>query len=600
MKKAAICVTSIFLVLGLLLVSCDGQPPIDKTTPVRNATVDAAKPYDAIHWGLFHDQVTSSTTTPRGGSDIAVTTQGTYSLYIPQGLQPKSRTLLILVPNGKTSKEFASSEIGKRWIDLSYSTKEFAVVFAEPQDGTWNVSLASTGRDERAFMYDLFASIRNKKVNVTNAFLSVDKNGASLIGYGAGADMAGVLAAGWPAMFSNTTLVEPTSFPAVIPTLLDEGAYPYIIDGKKGFGELKNGNIAMPLYISSNNPSLKAHYMDTWSEVNFNAYAGDKTIDRTFTKAVSLNDSDVGEIYQVARANGRFMGYPGGTIRAHLDFSSSRFKTFEEQLDGLLRRWKVYTPASYNASVETPMVVVLHGSSAAISDIAEESRWTDVADAAGCLVTFIQGYPSSSDTATSIPIPAWNMSDASSNNADIKYIETVVERVKAGWNVNSERVYLTGHSLGSMMTTCVAASPISNLFAAYAPVGMIFGTTQYPQGFTLGNKVPTWAFLGQYDMQGSGFTGTGPYAGGGVQIATWATLNGVTDVTTPAPTYENSIETDKFATYTYLDASNAPMAKYTVVKQSPHVYMPEESYLIWNSFFKHFSRLADGTVVYTE
>ena len=43
---------------------------------------------------------------------------------------------------------------------------------------------------------------------------------------------------------------------------------------------------------------------------------------------------------------------------------------------------------------------------------------------------------------------------------------------------------------------------------------------------------------------------------------------------------------------------NAPLVKYTVVKDTPHVYLQEESVAIWNEFFSRYSRGADGTLYY--
>ena len=51
-------------------------------------------------------------------------------------------------------------------------------------------------------------------------------------------------------------------------------------------------------------------------------------------------------------------------------------------------------------------------------------------------------------------------------------------------------------------------------------------------------------------------------------------------------------------TKTFTNDENIPLVKYTVVEDTPHVYLQEESVSIWNEFFSKYSRAADGTLYY--
>ena len=329
-----------------------------------------------------------------------------------------------------------------------------------------------------------------------------------------------------------------------------------------------------------------------WKDINGSATnKNDNTFDAGLAIAKTIFSDDEQSLFEYATNNGRFMGYPGGTIRSTYDYSDPKFSTYEESLGGKVRRWRVYTPSSYTGTDKVPLVVLLHGSSSAITDITEESRWVDIAEDEGFVLLMLQGYPKGSST--SEPIPSWNYSGlVLAENEDLSFIKTVVDRLLSSMSIDKTKTYLTGHSLGSMMTTCVAASEISNLFAAYAPVGMLFPTTQYATGFSNDIKVPTWAFLGQYDMQGSDFT-----KGGGQAAITWAVKNGIDGASEPTPENEAGFPVPtKYSTYTF-SKDSVPLVKYTVVKQSPHVYMAEEAQLIWNKFFSHYSRNTSTNVI---
>ena len=121
-----------------------------------------------------------------------------------------------------------------------------------------------------------------------------------------------------------------------------------------------------------------------------------------------------------------------------------------------------YVSSSYDGSSSVPLVVALHGSSASITDLPEESRWSDVADEYGFIVVFIQGYPAGSPN----PYPAWFTYAGA--QVDIDYIKAVVGKVQDRYNIDSERMYLTGHSLGSMMTQMFASSADRTFFGLFA------------------------------------------------------------------------------------------------------------------------------------
>ena len=51
----------------------------------------------------------------------------------------------------------------------------------------------------------------------------------------------------------------------------------------------------------------------------------------------------------------------------------------------------VYVPSTYTGSKKVPLVLVMHGYTASMYAIAEESRWYDVAEQNGFIVVFCAG-----------------------------------------------------------------------------------------------------------------------------------------------------------------------------------------------------------------
>lgn len=69
------------------------------------------------------------------------------------------------------------------------------------------------------------------------------------------------------------------------------------------------------------------------------------------------------------------------------------------------------------------------------------------------------------------------------------------------------------------------------------------------------------------------------------------------NATNEAAVAESTSYEGAFVTKSFM-GGNAPLVQYTVVKDTPHVYLQEESVAIWNEFFSRYSRGADGTLYY--
>ena len=579
----------------MLLASCttvenvytplDGKAPSTDLTAVKQTTVDLDSPYHAIHYGLFHNQKSACDSYPGPeGTPVERITEGTYSIFIPQNSQPKVPTTIVLVPNGMTAEEFTETEDGKWWIAEAANEGAFAVVFAEPENGAWNTTLDDAARNEAAFIKDIFKTIRVKALT-DNAYINVDKNSVSLAGYREGAEMAAYIAATYPTIISSTTLFAPTAFNrAQAEEILAQGAYVHPDNWSKAFGTMKNGEIGMPMNVIARDGSKEAAVAITevWTAVNTAALAKaeDTVKDESLYSAHLYDDMTTVDAARLTTCNARVQGYAGGTLRIRPDYSQREWATFEGKLgtSDLVRRWRVYTPASYDAATPAPLVVCMHGSTSAITDIAEETRWSDLAEEEGIIVVYIQGYL----TGKNLPKPGWALMNTDvATNPDLQFIENVVAWMQEYRTIDTSRMYLTGHSLGSMMTQTAMSSPINTLFAAYAPIGMFFNPFVIPS--VNDTVTPVWAMNGEFDMQVPEGKG-GAYESGML----WAQNIGIDVTADPEAVSQPGFNEGKFMTKTW-EKAGVPLVQVTGVMDSPHVYMAEQAQMIWD-WFSCFTR----------
>ena len=245
-------------------------------------------------------------------------------------------------------------------------------------------------------------------------------------------------------------------------------------------------------------------------------------------------------------------------------------------------------------SKKVPLVLVMHGYTASMYAIAEESRWYDVAEQNGFIVVFAQGLVRPADLMGNIPTAMWLAGPFAAlagkdtdPSVDLEFINSLLDRMERDYSIDTTRVYATGHSNGSLMTWATACRYASR-FAAIAPVGYMFAPLPELDPAVL---LPTWAFLGEYDS--AGVAELVEDNGTVKALQGWNAHN----ATNEAAVAESASYDGAFVTKSFM-GGNAPLVQYTVVKDTPHVYLQEESVAIWNEFFSRYSRGADGTLYY--
>lgn len=276
----------------------------------------------------------------------------------------------------------------------------------------------------------------------------------------------------------------------------------------------------------------------------------------------------------------------------------------EKRINGLKRYWYTFEPSAYKRGLKEkfPLVIAIHGFSCSGEFFAQNSGWHRVGEERDAFVVYPTAYPyyakpdadSKSPMHTGIATPHWNSSGLRSGEVDtdgpddVDFIRQLLMDVMSKYPIDLERVYVTGHSNGSMMTQLLMRK-MPEKFAGFAPVGAMecrLGKTAAPKD---GIKRNVWYTMGEFDGLGCSLEGDN---------AKTRTLSMICEA--------NGIDISKQKQYTtgiYMntiirDEKAVPLVRFTGVRNWPHTYSPELAFMIYDEFFSRFVRHSDGTLEY--
>lgn len=556
-------------------------------------TFNPEKPYDGVMSGLF-DEIPIAT--EAGDTGVA-------ALYLPEGMQPWAQAVIVLTPENTTASAFAASELGLAWRAVA-DANTIGVAFLGPQDGgAWNLALDAAARNDAAVLSQLYMTMRSKSVKQVAPF-SMDKTHVGLVGYGQGGAAALLCGAMTATEFSAICAVDA---PAVSQQAMDAAGetlvLPFPADNTRGVVEMdvQARDVETPVWFvrsAQENPAALAYYVKAArakaSEGNDYAqtvYQGKNDAVRIWVSEQEQSPEAIFGAF-LAKTNRYMAMQDGGRVAFTTDFTQPQITLTEEEINGELRRYITYVPTTYDANVATPLVLAIHGYTASAQSTLEESRWHDLAEEHGFIVIFPQGMVRDMPPMGNIPASCWVAGAFASlfgdvdPSVDINFINAILDKAEAAYNIDTTRVYATGHSNGSMMTWELGARATGR-FAAIAPVGyMTAPSTAIAEGVLL----PTWSFMGEYDGAGMALIADSANV---TTLRAWNEHNG-TDESAPVLSNEHD---GQWQTLTFANADGVPLVRFTGISRTAHIYMPEESEAIWD-FFSLYTRGADGTLYY--
>ena len=278
-----------------------------------------------------------------------------------------------------------------------------------------------------------------------------------------------------------------------------------------------------------------------------------------------------------------------------------RLEEFTEDITGTGRQntWYEYVPESYDPAKKTPLVVSFHGGLMTGWGQCCYTSWAYVADREGLIAIF----PTASENGfwsvegildyggpkviagTPIPRPPKDYRD----NPDLNFVLALLKRAKEKYNIDEERIFMQGMSMGDLMTFQFSRYYGDMLAGAACAGAATWPDVLFDENGKIINRagpVAMWQarpehnqFRGDYEREAFSFKMNRYY---------WLRLN----EGDPVPQI-SIVGEDNFAFYTGKKADLV----YHDIRNRDHGQKLDEAFLYWDYFFSGLRRKADGTVV---
>lgn len=579
-------------------------------------------PYATPEWGTFEQRVTLPGKERR------------FLTYIPDGIKPATSLVMVLGPNHSTA-ETLLEESG--WKELADACK-FILFFLEPENGVWNTDeVYGSENGDTAYVNAAFA----KGCERFHYCIHESKN--YLYGVKQGGSAAHMAALTEPALYAGVATIgaediSDTFLSACKQDLCRNLDGFYDPEGRKG---IRKGQIPMPVWVIDDPDCGRAErVLQYWIDANraeqVKAPGTDGATEYVRTApmpylanqekeacrvwhseaanaATQYGKSSVEKIWRTFLSrHQRWMADPGGSLRMAKDPVRDLGMEYHfEKIGGWMREWYVYVPecVKENPEKQVPLVFALHGYSCTGEIYAGNSGWREIAKKYGFILVLPSavpdplGFNANGGECEQMLLPSWNFLHLTENGPDeFVFFKELLRRVCEEYPVDAGRVYATGHSQGSVMTQALALG-MPELFAAVAPCSGVIMDSVHDRFVVLPElegdmPVPIWMFAGQEEQWLLPAQPEEDNASGKTLIL-WHKRNRLPG---------NAVERfrghwqrvrERWLDLCYSDDAGHSMLRYTQIEYFPHATMPEMSWRIWNEFFAHWSRTAEG-LAYTE
>ena len=138
--------------------------------------------------------------------------------------------------------------------------------------------------------------------------------------------------------------------------------------------------------------------------------------------------------------------------------------------DGNNREYIIYVPQTYTPTSPTPVLFAFHGGSGYANDFMNyEADFRLISDTAG----FILVYPQALEDPNDGNSTNW-MHKEPTNHNDIFFVETLIDTIASNYNVDIERIYACGYSLGGIFSYELACNLNNRIASVSAVAGAAF------------------------------------------------------------------------------------------------------------------------------
>lgn len=174
-------------------------------------------------------------------------------------------------------------------------------------------------------------------------------------------------------------------------------------------------------------------------------------------------------------------------------------------VDGIERDYIIHVPETLNTGVSASLVFVLHGGGGTAKGMNKLTGFNKVSDKYGFIVCYPQGMDKHWNDGRDVNISHINGVEIN----DVKFIAFLIDTLLSKYNIDSERVYVTGISNGGMMSFRLGCE-LNSRIAAIAPVAISMSEYLY-NSCSPGKSVPLLYIFGDDDP-------LVPYEGGSIRF----------------------------------------------------------------------------------
>lgn len=270
--------------------------------------------------------------------------------------------------------------------------------------------------------------------------------------------------------------------------------------------------------------------------------------------------------------------------------------------NGIEREYLVYVPQAFRGGKKKlPAVLAYHGASQSMRNMMANGMWYKIADEEGIIIVYPESglapmHNEHNFNTTFAYRPLWTILNKELIFTERDYANELLDRIIAEFPIDTNRIYVTGHSMGCMMANFLGSTELSDRFAA---IGATSGRLQIRE-YTGVPPLPAFFTVGQFELwnyminQDNGVT---------AQIDMWLVRNGfATDETVREVRMNRATQMYKegrYNHYIWKDAEGTPWVRYAWIAMKHHVHTYDECQVLWHQWFSRWHIGEDGQRHYT-
>jgi len=175
--------------------------------------------------------------------------------------------------------------------------------------------------------------------------------------------------------------------------------------------------------------------------------------------------------------------------------------TYQFEEAGMAMEYQIYVPTTYNASTSSPLIVLLHGLGSNPGGVIRYQGMTDFAEERGYIVVAPMGYNSRGWYGSRGTGRASNRGDAANDPDNLGELSemdvmNVLELTLEAYNIDRDRVYLAGHSMGGGGTWHIGIK-YPDIWAGLGPVAPAINMS--PDALSAITHIPVIVIQGDED-----------------------------------------------------------------------------------------------------